>query len=53
MHDLRREEVYDFLMRLAISGCIAAAAAGPPCNTFSRLRMIRPGPPQLRDEAHP
>lgn len=52
-HDIRIDAVFDVLIKLALSGCIAAATAGPPCNTFSRVRKIQPGPPELRTEDFP
>ena len=35
------------------SGVYVALFAAPPCRTFSEVRSIQPGPPPLRDKAHP
>ena len=52
-HDLRDDSFYEQLLRLAFSGGVAFAAAGPPCKDYSRLRLLPGGPAPLRTIEYP
>ena len=54
-HDLASPLVFAFFLRLAWTGCIALAAASPPCSDYSRLRERPDGPRAIRthDDLNP
>lgn len=52
-HDLRSKAVRGTILGWIRSGLIKAVHLGTPCNSFSRARDRRPGPPPLRSDEHP
>ena len=51
--DLRDDLVYTKLAADIKAGIYNFIVAGPPCNTFSRVRSHSGGPPPLRSSEHP
>ena len=47
-YDIRNDQQFEALLRLAWSGIIGLALAAPPCRRFSILKLRRPGPKALR-----
>ena len=51
--DISDDAVWNRLRARIITGYYRFLFAGPPCRTFSLARLVRPGPPPLRDRQHP
>ena len=51
-HDLTSEELWDKIFGMLSEGGWILLAS-PPCETFTRVRHQRPGPPPLRSSAFP
>ena len=51
-HDLSNAVLWDKIKALLSQGN-AVLLMSPPCDTWSRVRHARPGPPPLRSLAHP
>ena len=51
--DVADDAVWSRLRAKLQAGRYTFLFAGPPCRTFSLARLVRPGPPPLRDRAHP
>eukprot|EP00438_Fugacium_kawagutii_P032643 Skav206865 [mRNA] locus=scaffold898:55024:69937:- [translate_table: standard] len=52
-HDLRSKSIRSQVLGWIRSGLVKAVHLGTPCNSFSRARDRRPGPPPLRSDEHP
>ena len=50
--DLLNDPVFDFIIRLAWSGAVAAAILAPPCSAYSKLRLRPGGPKAVRTAEH-
>lgn len=48
--DLLQEDNFNFLMRLAWTGCIGAIHMAPPCSSYSTLRSRPGGPKPVRSD---
>ena len=51
--NLACDQVWARVRSLAMQDNCRGALMGPPCETFSRARMVSPGPPPLRSPQHP
>ncbi len=52
MHDLMSQDISSRCQDAVWNREYDAVGMGPPCNTFSRARNNRPGPPVLRTHEH-
>ena len=51
--DVLKDNVMNFLISLAKSGCVDSWIGGPPCRSVSKLRHVQPGPAVLRSREGP